>query len=135
MNHVTLFKTPFAEIFMATEETRDNLLRLQNAFGHVHVKVEYDHLTALFDDDCEGEALIANLRHHVLGLDEVRPCEMVLVGNALGRLDIVVGGREEHYASNIIFWIPVWLKLGLFIRLNNFANPAFFCFFNTKPFL
>ena len=91
--------------------------------------------TLLVNDDGERKTLIANLRHHVLGLDEVRPCEMVLVGNALGRLDIVVGGREEHYASNIIFWIPVWLKLGLFIRLNNFANPAFFCFFDTKPLL
>ena len=38
----------------------------------------------LIDHDGEGEALGTNPRHHVLGLDEVRPCEVVLVGNPLG---------------------------------------------------
>ena len=38
----------------------------------------------LIDHDGEGEALGANPRHHVLGLDEVRPCEVVFVGYPLG---------------------------------------------------
>ena len=38
----------------------------------------------LIDHDGEGETLGANPRHHVLGLDEVRPCEVVLVGYSLG---------------------------------------------------
>ena len=50
----------------------------------------------LVDDNGEGETLIANPCHHVFGLDEVRPCEVVFVGNALGRLGIVVCGGEEH---------------------------------------
>ena len=61
------------------------------------------HDTLLVDDDGKREALIANPRHHVLRLDEVRPCEMVLVGNALGCLSVVVGGREEHYVGQLLF--------------------------------
>jgi len=38
----------------------------------------------LIDHDGEGEPLGTNPRHHVLGLDEVRPCEVVLVGYSLG---------------------------------------------------
>ena len=50
----------------------------------------------LINNDGERETFGAYPRHHILRLNEVRPCEMVLVGDALGGFGIVVCGGEEH---------------------------------------
>ena len=39
MNHITFLKIPLAEIFMATEETGNNLLCFQDTLRHVHIEV------------------------------------------------------------------------------------------------
>ena len=47
MDYITLIKRPLTEVLMATKETRYYLLGLQNAFGHVHIKIKNHHFAAL----------------------------------------------------------------------------------------
>ena len=54
------------------------------------------------DDDGERKTFGANPCHHILRLNEMRPCEVVLVSNALGGLGIMVGGREEHHIRQLL---------------------------------